>query len=87
MKLKLSNNVTKVVTILENITDLDASAYNYVFDVELPANMDDGEYDYLLMDDENNPLASGIAQIGNYESQKQAYTAQTKNTYVQYNAS
>lgn len=84
MKLKLSNNVTKVVTILENIVDLAGSAYNYEFDVELPAGMDDGEYEYVLMDDENNPLATGVAQIGTYEPEKTAYTAQTKNTYVQY---
>ena len=85
MKLKLSNNVTKVVTIIENIVDLAGSAYNYEFDVELPDGMDDGEYEYVLMDDENNPLATGVAQIGDYEPEKTAYTAQTKNTYVQYN--
>lgn len=84
MKLQLSNSVTKVVTLIENVVDLGVSALNYVFDVNLPEGMDDGEYEYVLMDDENNPLATGVAQIGSYEPQKQAYTAQTKNTYVQY---
>ena len=84
MKLQLSNCVSKVVTIIENIVDLAGSAYNYEFDIELPANMDDGEYEYVLMDNENNPLATGIAQIGSYEPEKQAYTAQTKTTYKQY---
>ncbi len=84
MKLKLSNNVTKVVTILENIVDLGVSAYNYEFDVNLPEGMDDGEYEYVLMDDQNNPLATGVAQVGSYEPEKQAYTAQTKTTYKQY---
>ena len=84
MKLQLSNCVSKVVTIIENIVDLAGSAYNYVFDVELPDGMDDGEYEYVLMDDDNNPLATGVAQIGSYIPEKTAYTAQTKNTYVQY---
>lgn len=84
MKLKLSNTVTKVVTILENLTDLAGSAYNYIIDIELPAGVDSGEYNYVLMDDSDRPLATGIAQIGSYTPQKQAYTAQTNNTYVQY---
>lgn len=84
MKLQLCNCVTKVVTILENLVDLGISAYNYAFDAELPAGMDDGEYEYVLMDDENNPLATGVAQIGSYEPENQAYTAQTKTTYKQY---
>lgn len=85
MKLKLSNCVTKVEILLENLTDLEGSAYNYIFDVVLPASVDDGEYNYLLMDDSGNPLASGIAQIGEYVPQKQAYTGQTNKEYYQYN--
>ena len=84
MKLKLSNTVTKVVTILENLTDLAGSAYNYVFDITLPANFDSGEYNYVLMDDSDNPLATGILQAGDYVPEKTTYTAQTKTTYVQY---
>lgn len=84
MKLKLSNNVTKVVTIIENLTDLEGSAYNYEFDIELPGGLPDGEYNYVLMDDENNPLASGLAMVGDFVPEKTVYTAQTKNTYVQY---
>ena len=84
MKLQLRNSITKVVTIIENIVDLNASAYNYEFYVELPEGMDDGEYSYVLMDDENNPLATGVAQVGDYTPSKQSYTGQTKNTYVQY---
>jgi hypothetical protein len=37
------------------------------------------------MDDSGNPLASGIAQIGEYVPQKQAYTGQTNKEYYQYN--
>ena len=86
MKLKLSNCVTKVEILLENLTDLEGSAYNYIFDVELPASVDDGEYNYLLMDDSGNPLASGIAQIGLFVPEKTTYTAQTPGTYIQYNS-
>lgn len=85
MKLKLSNCVTKVEILLENLTDLEGSAYNYIFDVELPANVDSGEYNYVLMDDSNNPLATGILQVGDYVPEKTTYTAQTPGTYIQYN--
>ncbi len=84
MKLQLSNCLTKVVTIIENIVDLGSSAYNYEFDVELPEGMDDGDYEYVLMDDQNNHLATGVAQVGAYVPEKTAYTAQSKTTYVQY---
>ena len=85
MKLKLSNTVTKVVTILENLTDLAGSAYNYIIDIELPAGVDSGEYNYVLMDDSDRPLATGIAQIGLFVPEKTTYTAQTPGTYIQYN--
>lgn len=84
MTLNLVNTLTKVSYNIENLTDLMTNSINYVFNINLPANMDSGEYNYTLYDDEMLVVASGIMQIGSYEPEKTAYTAQTINNYIQY---
>ena len=84
MKLNLVNNLTKVVYDIENLTDLKVNQLNYAFDIQVPAGIDDGEYNYTLFDDDDNIVATGILQIGSYEPEKQSYTAQTNNGYIQY---
>ena len=82
--LKLENTTTKVSVTVSGLTDLEASALNYVFNINLPEGLDTGEYEYSLIDDQDNVVAVGLCQIGSYTPQKQAYTAQTNNTYIQY---
>jgi len=84
MTLNLVNSLTKVSYSLENLTDLGTNPLNYRFDINLPANIDNGEYEYTLLNDQQDVLATGILQIGNYEAPKTSYTAQTINNYVQY---
>lgn len=83
-KLKIQNNLTKSKYIIENLTDLMANSVNYVFDIVLPDNLDNGEYNFSLFNDEEALVATGLLQIGSYEAPKTAYTAQTINGYTQY---
>lgn len=82
--IKLTNQVTKVSFVVESLEDLATSAYNYVFDLVLPGNIDTGEYEYQLFDENNDLKATGLCQIGDYIPPKKAYTGNTRTTYKQY---
>lgn len=84
MVLKLTNNVSKK-TYEYSVNDLDDSILYYHFDnFVLEDNMDDGEYDYELFDDDEKMVAQGLLQVGNYESDHKVYSKETKQTYKQY---
>lgn len=82
--LKLENTTTKVSITLSGLTDLEASALNYVFNINLPEGLDTGEYEYSLIDDQDNVVAVGLCQIGNYTPNVTPYSAQTTGGYLQY---
>lgn len=84
MLLKLVNNLSKVVYNIDNLVDNGTSSLHYTLNITLPSNIEEGEYTYWLYDG-NNEVATGLAQVGNYVPQKTSYTAQTNNTYIQYN--
>lgn len=84
MTLKLVNNLSKVVYNLNNLTDIGNLSLYYKLNVTLPSDIEEGEYTYYLYDGEIE-VATGIAQVGDYVPEKMAYTAQTKNNYIQYN--
>lgn len=83
MQLILTNNLSKKQYTFE-VNDLNDSNIYYHFKLTLSEGMDDGEYSYALYN--NNKLVSrGLAQIGDYVSEKTTYT-KTENGYIQYNA-
>lgn len=86
MLLKLTNNLTKKVYNFDNLDDKLTSRLFYTFDITLQDDMDDGEYTYQLFDDENI-VASGLIQIGDYTQNNNTYTPTEQNGYIQYNSS
>ena len=83
MTLKLTNNVTKKEYEF-NVEDKNDSRLYYSFEVELEDEMDAGEYDYQLYDDDEI-VAHGLCQIGFYTNNNVIYTGNT-HTYTQYNS-
>lgn len=65
MKLEIIHNLSKKVTVLENIEDKNNSALFYSFDICLEGIYEDGEYTYRLLDGEE-VKATGLLQIGDY---------------------
>ena len=83
MKLVLKSNITKK-TWEFNVTDRCDSRMFYHFpNFQLTEQRDDGEYDYELYDNEEL-VAQGLLQIGDYENNVRTYTT-TQNGYRQYN--
>lgn len=66
MRLELTNNLTKITKILDNIEDKKSSGLFYSFDISLDGSYEDGEYTYKLIDEEK-VVATGLLQIGDYE--------------------
>lgn len=86
MTLKLTNNVSKK-EYEYTVTDMEDSKMYYHFEnFVLDDNMDDGEYDYFLYDEENTVVAQGLCQIGDYEREETTIYDNNKPTYKQYNS-
>lgn len=82
MILKLINKISKKEYILENLTDNKTSNMFYNIDIQLPEDIEIGEYQYELTD--NNAVVScGLVQVGDYKPEKQQYNKQEKE-YVIY---
>lgn len=82
MELIFTNNVTKIQYSITGLTDLCTSALFWQFNINLPEGMLDGEYEYVLVDD-NRVVANGLLQIGGYTPSKQTYN-NTDNGYTVY---
>lgn len=80
MLLKLYNNLTKKEYKF-SVNDKETSRNFFHFQMKLKKNMDDGEYTYVLFDDELE-VARGVLQVGDYTAPSTAYTK--NNTYKQY---
>lgn len=70
MKLVLINSLSKEK--YELIVRDEGSTMNYYkLEINLYDNMAEGEYEYTLLDDNDNELSNGLLQIGNYKPQKE----------------
>ena len=86
MKLKLTNNVSKIESVYD-VTDVGDSMLYYHFEnFVLDGGLPDGEYSYLLFDDKNTVVAQGLCQIGDYEREETTIYDNNKPTYKQYNS-
>lgn len=86
MHLDIVNNVTKVHYNLP----LSGASFSRLFvtaSIQLPENVDSGEYTYWLVDDNNKILSQGLLQIGDYvQEDKVSYQNNpSDNEFVQYN--
>lgn len=84
MTLKFVNNVSKK-EYEYSVTDLNDSKLYYHFEnFVLDDGMDDGEYNYFLFDNDDNLVAQGLVQIGDYVPEHTIYDNNDVK-YKQYN--
>lgn len=83
MTLKMVNNFSKKEYIFDAF-DIKDSKNFYHFSIRFNQKMDEGEYNYYLIGDDNKILATSLLQIGDYAEEKKTYTNEN-NGYKQYN--
>lgn len=67
-----------------NVTDLNESSIYYTFNLNIPDSLDDGEYDYVLKDDLEKIVSTGLLRVGDYKQENTQYINNKGNKYVQY---
>lgn len=75
--------MTKKSYDFEGIEDKLESRMFYTLDITLPEDMPDGEYSYVLYDENDTAKATGLIQVGDYKPEKQVYK-KSNNDYIQY---
>ena len=83
MKFIIKNNITHR-NFEYSVTDLNESSIYYVFNINIPESLDDGEYNYTLKDDLNKTLATGLLRVGDYKTENKEYNNNKDNKYIQY---
>ena len=83
MKLFIKNGITHK-EFEYSVTDLNESSIYYVFNINIPESLDDGEYNYTLKDDLNKTLATGLLRVGDYKTENKEYNNNKDNKYIQY---
>lgn len=82
MKIILKNGITKR-NFEYNVDDLNESSIFYVFNINLPEEMDDGEYTYVLKDNEDKIVATGLIRVGDFKQNNTQYI-NNKDKFLQY---
>ena len=82
MKFIIKNNITHM-NFEYNVTDLNESSIYYVFNINFPEEIDDGEYSYILKDDVEKIVATGLIRVGDYKTENKEYNNKD-NKYIQY---
>lgn len=67
-----------------NVTDLNESSIYYTFNINLPEEMDEGEYNYVLKDDLDKIVATGLLRVGDYKQENTQYNNNKDKKYIQY---
>lgn len=83
MKIILKNGITHK-EFEYSVTDLNESSIYYTFNINIPEEMDDGEYNYTLKDDLNKTLATGLMRVGDFKQENTQYNNNKENKYIQY---
>lgn len=83
MRLSITNNTTKRVIYDEIVEDLGGNRNFYKFSINLPNDVEDGEYTYDLYNEEEI-IATGLIQVGDYKSDNFSYK-NNKKEYISYN--
>lgn len=82
MRLVFRNSVDKREYIFNDLEDINDSKMFFHFNIQLPNKVDEGSYDYILYGDNNEKLATGLCQIGDFVQVNTAYTK--NNQFIQY---
>ena len=82
MKLFIKNNITHR-NFEYNVEDLNESQIYYTFNINIPESFDDGEYEYILKDDLDKIVATGLIRVGDYKQENKEYNNKD-NKYIQY---
>ena len=72
------------------VEDIGDSRLYYHFNMAFANIVDDGDYEYWLYDEENNMLAQGVCQVGDYvppTGSTTTYKPASGTTYIQYQGS
>ena len=83
MKLLLKNGITKR-NFEYSVEDLNESSIYYTFNLNIPEEMDDGEYTYVLKYDVDKILATGLMRLGDYKQENKQYINNKDKKYIQY---
>ena len=83
MKLLLKNGITHK-NFEYSVEDLNESSIYYTFNLNIPEEMDDGEYEYTLKDDGEKILATGLIRVGDYKQENKQYINNKDKKYIQY---
>lgn len=83
MVLKLVHNLTKKEYEFVAFDILDSRIF-YHFSIRLKEEMDEGEYNYYLLDDDGKVLSQSVLQIGDYQRNDKVYTTEN-NGFKSYN--
>ena len=67
-----------------NVTDLNERSIYYTFNLNIPDSLDDGEYDYVLKDNEDKIVATGLMRIGDFKQENKEYNNNKDKKYIQY---
>ena len=67
-----------------NVTDLNESSIYYVFNINIPDSIDDGEYTYVLKDNEDKIVATGLIRVGDFKQENKEYNNNKDKKYIQY---
>ena len=82
MKLLLKNGITNK-NFEYSVEDLNESSIYYTFNLNIPEEMDDGEYEYTLKDDEDKIVATGLIRVGDFKQENKQYI-NNKDKFIQY---
>lgn len=83
MKLFIKNNITHK-EFEYSVEDLNESSIYYTFNLNIPDSLDDGEYSYILKDDGDKIVATGLMRVGDYKTENTQYNNNKDNKYIQY---
>lgn len=85
MYLVLRNNVTKRRIEIPDLEDDKTSELFYHFTIQLPEDVIEGEYDYVLFSEDDEEIVTGLLQVGDYHSNTQSYDDNNPNDeYITY---
>lgn len=86
MVFEIENKVTKKKYAF-NVDDIGDSTLYYHFNMAFDEKVDEGEYSYLLYDDDSVLVAQGVAQVGNYVAPSGTTYKPSGTTFIQYQGS
>ena len=66
-----------------SVTDLNESSIYYTVNLNIPEEMDDGEYEYTLKDNEDKIVATGLIRVGDFKQENKQYI-NNKDKFIQY---